>query len=203
MKFQWLLFFFLSSFISFTFQIRSHTKQKDINLSIKGNLIVNIFRNNTEHYIINKKNLKEENSMKIKFEDYMKSIGQKYENVEIDGILYPYNEAVKLYYQQIGNNNDTNLFLEQNSSLNSQVNKTSHNCSKENSEIWDENLNQCIDNPINSEMKYSSIIYYNHLNKPKVDSEGKDIFGYHWNESGGLSSLGISNSFLTTCLLHC
>lgn len=202
MKFQWLLFIFLSSFISFTFQIRAHTKQKDINLSIKGNLIVNIYRNNTEHYIINKKNLKEENSMKIKFEDYMKSIGQKYENVEIDGILYPYNEAVKLYYQQIGKNNETNIFLNQNSTLNSQVNKTIHNCSKENNEIWDENLNQCIDNPINSEMKYSSIIYYNHLNKPKVDSEGKDIFGAHWNESGGLSSLGISNSFLTGRFLY-
>ena len=206
MKFQWLLFFFLSSFISFTFQIRSHTKQKDFNLSIKGNIILNIFRNNTEHFMINK-TMKEKNTMDIKFEDYMKSKGKKYDHVEIDGILYTYNEAVKLYYQQIGKSNDTNhtvnsIFLNQNSTLSSQINKTIHNCSIENNEIWDENLNQCIDNPISSEMKYSSIIYYNNLNKPKVDSKGNDIFGYYWNESYGISSLGVSNSFLTGRYLY-
>ena len=114
------------------------------------------------------KTMKEKNTMDIKFEDYMKSKGKKYDHVEIDGILYPYNEAVKLYYQQIGKSNDTNhtvnsIFLNQNSTLSSQINKTIHNCSIENNEIWDENLNQCIDNPISSEMKYSSIIYYNNL----------------------------------------
>ena len=74
---------------------------------------------------------------------------------------------------------------------------TQQNCLREKNEIWNDKLKQCVSDNSKEKIKYSSMIYYNHMKTPKVNNEGKDILGMKWNDNSGVSSAGIRNTYLT------